>query len=87
MRFYSENYAEHKYREYLVSVAYKCKISKLVYFKLCSLSKYTQNIFKRRIIFSETTSTMDIYNKDDIKEMHGFCLCPNIISIGGNQRF
>ena len=22
---------------------------------------------------------------DDIKEMHGFCLCPNMISIDGNQ--
>ena len=24
---------------------------------------------------------------DDIKEMHDFFICPNMISIGGNQRF
>ena len=34
MPYYSEKYAGHKYRKYLVSVAYKCKTSKLVYFKL-----------------------------------------------------
>ena len=37
MPYYSKTYdTEHKYREYLVAVVYKCKLSKIVYFKLCN---------------------------------------------------
>ena len=37
MPFYSKKYdTEHKYREYLVAVVYKCKLSKIVHFKLCN---------------------------------------------------
>ena len=36
MTYYSENYAEHKYCEHLVSVAYKCKISNFLSTELYS---------------------------------------------------
>ena len=37
MPYYSKTYdTEHKYREYLVAVVYTCKLSKIVYFKLCN---------------------------------------------------